>query len=76
MPCMSLDTDPMTAQHLLMPKTIAIRSLSGLAPEQVTIPTSSFPGGSCVPCGCLLSCSVVCIAGCDGNLVIRIIPYL
>lgn len=44
MPCMSLDTDPMTAQHLLMPKTIAIRSLSGPAPEQVTIPTSSFPG--------------------------------
>lgn len=44
MACMSLDTGPVTAQHLLMPKTIAIRSLSGPAPEQVTIPTSSLPG--------------------------------
>lgn len=44
MACMILDTGPMTAQHLLMPKTIAIQSLSGPAPEQVTIPTSSLPG--------------------------------
>lgn len=59
MACMSLVTDPMTAQHLLMPRTTAILSLSGPAPVQVTILTSSLPGGSCVPCGCftlILSC--------------------
>lgn len=44
MACMSLDTDPMTAQHLLMLITIAILSLSGPAPVQVTILTSSLPG--------------------------------
>lgn len=44
MACMSLVTDPMTAQHLLMPRTTAILSLSGPAPVQVTIPTSLLPG--------------------------------
>lgn len=44
MACMSLVIDPMTAQHLLMPRTTAILSLSGPAPAQATIPTSSLPG--------------------------------
>lgn len=74
--CMSLDTDPMTAQPLLMPITIAILSLSGPAPVQVTILTRSLPGGSCIPCSCFLSYSLVCIAGYEGNLVMRAILYL
>lgn len=44
MACMSLVTDPMTVQHLLMSRTTAILSPSGPAPVQVTILTSSLPG--------------------------------
>lgn len=76
MACMSLVTDPMTARHLLMLRTTATLNLSGPAPVQVTILTSSLPGGNTSLVAALLSYSVVCVVGYDGDLVMIVILYL